>query len=163
MSKIKELLHQNDNILVFDMDGVLAVMEWGEYNHFDDTDDEWIKTHNHHTGSNIYTEQYVSKRMQDYLKDKNKNNVFVISKAFTEVERESKIIFAYKYYGIPKENCFFVEDNDKKASVLNDIIKKYPEVPKYKIVMVEDTTAILNDIKEKVGCSTVHISSFLDL
>ena len=132
MSKIKELLRENDNVLVFDMDGVLAVMEWGEYNHFADTDDEWIKTHNHHTGTSIYTEQYVSKRMQNYLKDKNMNDVYVISKAYTDPERESKIDFSYNYYGIPKDHVLFVEKNEDKVGVLEGIIKLYPNVPKHK-------------------------------
>ncbi len=161
MSKIKDLLREKDNVLVFDMDGVLAIMEWGEYNHFDDTDDEWVKTHN--TATNLYTEQYVSKRMQDYLADKNKSDVYVISKAFTDAERNSKIEFAFKYYGIPKENSYFVESNEEKVNVLSDIINNHPNVEKRKIVMIEDTTSILNEVKEKLGCSTVHISSFLDL
>ena len=43
------------------------------------------------------------------------------------------------------------------------IREKYPELPNYKIIMVEDTVKVLDAIKEKTGCATVHISSFLDL
>ena len=33
MSKIKEILDSEKSIIVFDVDGVLAPIEYGEYNH----------------------------------------------------------------------------------------------------------------------------------
>ena len=45
ISQIKRLLQESDIVRVFDVDGVLALQEWGEYNHFDLSDEEWaIKT-----------------------------------------------------------------------------------------------------------------------
>ena len=41
MSKIRELLKDPRSVLVFDVDGVLAVMEWGEYNHYGEDDETW--------------------------------------------------------------------------------------------------------------------------
>ena len=46
MSRIKELLKDNNSVLVFDVDGVLAVLEFGERNHFGLNDEEWIKHEN---------------------------------------------------------------------------------------------------------------------
>ena len=43
MSKIQELLNSDDTILVFDIDGVLARMEFGEYNHYYSSDEDWSK------------------------------------------------------------------------------------------------------------------------
>ena len=41
MSRIKELLNDKNSILVFDVDGVLTVMEFGDRNHYYACDDEW--------------------------------------------------------------------------------------------------------------------------
>ena len=161
MSKIKQLLKENDNVLVFDVDGVLAVQEWGEYNHFDMTDGDWsIMSLNDHY---FYTEKFVSKKMQDYLKDKDMSKVYVITKSYTSNEDESKVYFCNQYYNIPKEHVFTVKSDEEKLSVFKDIANKYPDTIPHKIIMVEDTVSILNEIRENTPYSTVHISSFLDL
>ena len=77
MSKIKELLKDKESVLVFDIDGVLALMEWGEYNHYNDNDEEWNKMCAE--GINTYTENKVSKKMQDFLKNKDMNRIYVIT------------------------------------------------------------------------------------
>jgi len=161
MSKIKNLLKETDNVLVFDVDGVLAVQEWGEYNHFDLTDEEWAKMslNDYH----FYTEEFVSKKMQNYLKDKDMSKVFVITKSYTPNEDESKIYFCNKYYNIPKDHIFTVKSNEAKLDVLIKISKAFPNINPHKILMIEDTVSILNDIKENTNFSTIHISSFLDI
>ena len=73
MSRIKELLNDKNSILVFDVDGVLAVMEFGDRNHYYACDDEWDKQVDN--GLNLYTEDKVSKKMQQFLKDKDMNKV----------------------------------------------------------------------------------------
>ena len=161
MSKIKQLLMEKDNILVMDVDGVLALQEWGEYNHFDLSDEEWtvMATEQKH----FYGEHLVSKKMQAYLSDKDPEKLFVISKAYTDNEDESKVYFCHTYYNVPEEHIFFVRSDSEKVEVFKKIIAMFPAVPKHKKIMIEDTVSILNDVKEQTGCSTVHISSFIDL
>ena len=65
MSKIKTLLNDNETILVFDIDGVLALLEFGEHNHFDDNEEEWFNECA--KGINHYTEDKVIKKMQKFL------------------------------------------------------------------------------------------------
>ena len=161
MSKIKQLLLEKDNVLVMDVDGVLALQEWGEYNHFDLSDEEWSIMANKE--KHFYGENLVSRRMQDYLSDKDPNLLFVISKAYTENEDESKVYFCHEYYWIPEDHIFFVRSDAEKVEVFKKIVAMFPNLPKHKIIMIEDTVSILNDIKEQTDCSTVHISSFLDL
>lgn len=161
MSKIKELLNDKNNILVFDVDGVLATMEWGEYNHYELNDDEWTKLCEE--GKNCYNENCVVKKMQEFLKDKNTNNIYVITKVGNNNEGEFKKEFVNKYYGIPQENVYFVEkDSDKKTRLL-EIKQKYKEIDDYRIVMIEDSVNVLNDIMNNTNFSTVHVSSFLDV
>ena len=79
MSKIKKLLQDKDSVLVFDVDGVLAVMEFGEHNHYTLDEEEWYKANL--SGKNFYTKEKVSKKMQDFLSKKDKQRVYVITKA----------------------------------------------------------------------------------
>ena len=161
MSKIKELIKDRNNILVFDVDGVLATMEWGEHNHYELDDNDWTKLCEE--GKNCYTENCVSKKMQNFFKDKNMKNVYVITKIGNNNEGEFKKEFVNKYYSIPQENVYYVEkDTDKKAKLF-EIKQKNKEFEDYRIIMVEDSVNVLNDIMDNTNFSTVHISSFLDI
>ena len=160
MSKIKEVLNDKDSVLVFDIDGVLAVMEWGEYNHYGQDDETWTKMYE--TRANYYTEDFVCKRMQEFVKQKNPERLYVITKAFCENEAEDKRNFAFKFYGIPKEHVFYVNDNKNKTDLLKKIKQEYPEISNHQMVMIDDTVDVLTAVMEETGFSTVHISSFLD-
>lgn len=61
ISKIKELINDKDSILVFDVDGVLAIMEFGGRNHFV-SDEEWNNTIG--KDINLYGEDKVSSKMR---------------------------------------------------------------------------------------------------
>lgn len=160
MSKIREILNDPESVLVFDIDGVLAVMEWGEYHHYGQDDETWAKMYEQKR--NFYTADFVSKRMQDFVKSKDTSRIYVITKAFNENEAEDKRNFAYEFYGIPKGHVYYVMHNLDKSKVLIEIKKKYPELPDKHLVMIDDTVEILTDVMEKTNFSTAHISSFLD-
>ncbi|MBR6034392.1 MAG: hypothetical protein IKP28_06745 [Clostridia bacterium] len=161
MSKIKELLKDDTSILVFDIDGVLAVEEWGEHNHFALTDEEWTKACK--SGINGYTEDRVSPRMKHFIEGKNKSNLYVITTVGDNNEGEFKKQFANRYYGIPLENVYHCQSDIDKTKILSKIKEKNPNVSDEKIIMIDDTTNILNNIMENTNFSTVHISSFLDI
>ncbi len=161
MSKIKELLNDKDSILVFDIDGVLALLEFGEYHHHLLNDDEWKKINA--LGQNFYTEDKISYRIKHFLSEKNMSRVYVITTVGNNNEGEFKREFANKYYNIPNDNIFYVDDNSKKVAILKKIKNKYPELDDYKIVMIDDTVSILNDVMENTNFSTVHVSSFIDI
>ena len=161
MTKINEILKDKDSVLAFDMDGVLSKMEFGEYNHFAMTDEEWKKACDD-TEEGLYKEEYVIKKIQKYLKKRNMDNIYVITKVYTENELKTKQKFLTKYYQIKKENIFFVTSNSEKTEKLIEIKAKYPELEDYKIAMVEDSVDVLNDIFKKTNYSTIHISSFID-
>ncbi len=161
MSKIREILNDNNSVLVFDIDGVLATMEWGEYNHFAHTEEEWANMYKTE-GTYYYTKEFACKRMQEFLKDKDKSRVYVITKAYSDNEWKDKINFSYECYNIPKDHVFYVDDNAKKVDVLNEIRKKHPEVDEHHIVMIDDTTEVLNSVRDNTDYTTAHISSFLN-
>lgn len=159
-SKVKELLQDDEAVLVFDVDGVLAPIEWGEYNHFGEDNETWSKMYQEK--ANYYTEQYVSKRMQEFLKSKDKNRIFVITKAFNENEVEDKRNFVNAFYNIPKAHVYSVKQNSEKTERLKEIKSLFPKLQNYKLAMIDDTVEILTHIKENTNFSTIHISSFLD-
>ena len=160
MSKIREILNDNESVLVFDIDGVLAVMEWGEYNHYGEDDETWTKMYE--TRANYYTEDFVCKRMQEFLKKKDTNRIYVITKAFSENEAEDKKDFVYNFYGIPRDHVYYVRNNFDKSNVLVQIKKNYPDLSDHKLVMVDDTVEVLTNVMDNTPFSTAHISSFLD-
>ena len=161
MSKIKQLLRSDDSILVFDVDGVLAILEFGEYNHYEMNDKLWNEANA--KGINYYNEDKVSKKMQQFLKNKNMDNIYVITTVGHNNEGEFKREYVNKYYNIKKENLIYVNDNSEKRKALIKIKNKYPNIPDKKIIMIDDTTDILSDIMDNTNFSTAHISSFLDI
>ena len=160
MSKIKELLNDNESILVFDVDGVLAIMEFGEYNHFID-EDTWNK--NLGQNINVYTEDKVSKKMQKFLESKDMDRIYVITKVNDKNEINHKTSFVQKYYNIKPKNIYTVNTEKEKINEIKKIKEKYQNLEDRKIVMIDDTTEILTNIMENTKFSTVHISSFLDI
>jgi hypothetical protein len=161
MSKIKELIKDNNTVLVFDVDGVLALMEWGGYNHYAFNDDEWDKACSE--GINLYTEDKVSKKMQDFLRHKNMNKIYAITRVGDNNEIKFKKEFLNKYYNFFEENVFGVKENTEKKNFLFKIKENYPELENKQIIMIDDTVDILNDVMENTEFSTAHISSFLDI
>lgn len=161
MSRIKELLKDGNSILVFDVDGVLALLEFGERTHYEMNDELWNEANE--KGINYYTEEKVSKKMQNFLKDKNMNNIYVITTVGNNNEGEFKREYVNKYYNIKKENVIYVSDNSEKTTEIIKIKEKYPNILDEQIIMIDDTTDILSDIMEHTKFSTAHISSFLDI
>ena len=160
MSKIKDILRSDDSVLVFDIDGVLAIMEFGNNTHFLD-DDSWNKIVEDNI--NLYTEDKVSKKMQNFLDKKDKSRIYVISKVNGDNEINQKEEYVNKYYGIYKENVYCVRSDLEKADKINAIKEKYKDLDSKKIVMIDDTADILTDVMEKTNVSTAHISTFLDM
>ena len=161
MSRIKELLKDDNSILVFDVDGVLALLEFGERTHYEMNDELWKQANE--KGINYYTEEKVSKKMQNFLKDKNMNNIYVITTVGNNNEGEFKREYVNKYYNIKKENVIYVKDNSEKTTEIIKIKEKYPNILDEQIIMIDDTTDILSSIMEHTNFSTAHISSFLDI
>ena len=161
MSKIKNLLQDKDSVLVFDVDGVLAVMEFGEYNHYIHDEEEWYKANI--SENFFYTKEKVSKKMQDFLSKKDKQRVYVVTKAASIEEFNNKKCFVNENYGIKVDNVYWVEKEIEKKEKLKEIKWIYKTLPDYKLIIVDDSVSILNDVIDSTKFSTAHISSFLDL
>lgn len=157
-SKIKELFENPNTVYIFDVDGVLAPIEYGEYNHYELNDEAWAKALYE---SDFYKDKKPFKTFQDFLKDKDRNRVYVATKVMNEVEKEQKIRFLVTHYQILPENIYEVYEHADKLDIIKRIAKQYPLLDAKYFVMIDDTVDVLNHIMENSDFSTVHISSFL--
>ena len=161
MSEIKTLLDDDKTVFVFDVDGVLAKLEFGKYNHYETDDDTW--NINCEKGINLYDENLVVKKMQEFLSNKDKERIYVVTKVGTKKEENYKTAYLNKYYKIKSDNIFYVYDNKEKLSALNKIKNKYMDLEDKYIVFIDDTVEVLTYIMCNSNYSTVHISTFLDI
>ena len=158
MSKIKELLESNQTVYIFDVDGVLVKMEFGEYNHYILNDDDWALSI---LDNDYYTSKSPIKTMQDFLQNKDMNRVYVATKVMNETEKKQKIAFLHTHYHILEDHIYEVYDNEEKLDVMKKVQEFYPELEDKYFVMVDDTVDILTYIMDHSSYSTVHISTFL--
>ena len=158
-SKIQELLKNDKTVIAFDVDGVLAPMEFGEYNHYYADDDVWAEEVAN--GTDFYKDVRVVKVFKDYINSKDKKRIYVITKVMNESEFNQKLDFLEDGYGILRDNCFMVYKDFDKLSKLEEIKGLYPELEDKDIAIVDDTTDILTYIMQNSKFSTIHISSFL--
>ena len=157
-SKVKELLESEKAVYCFDVDGVLALLEFGENNHYCNVSDEvWASNL---LINNYYNDKKVNKVIQRFLKSKDMRRVYVITKVFNEVEFKQKKDFVFKNFNISPDNVFMVNDGSSKLKVMRDIHKSYCDLEDKYMNMIDDTVNILNNIMNNSSYSTVHVSSF---
>ena len=160
MSEIRNIINAKQSVLIFDVDGVLAIMEFGLNTHFLD-DDSWKKTLLNDI--NLYDKDKVSKKLQLLINKKDKNRIFVITKVDDIVEINQKKEYVNKYYGIIKENVYCVNTDSEKTKELEKIKSKFKGLDSKYFVMIDDTVEVLNDAMNNNKISTAHISTFIDM
>lgn len=154
---IIETIKQPGIIVVFDVDGVLAPYEWGKNCHHSMPDEEWnLKLAN---GEDLYRRIRPVKVLQDFISQKNIDEVYVCSKADLD-ELKSKTAFCVKEYGIKPENIYLVRQKAEKLVILDKIRDKLG-VAEDQIAIVEDTVDTIDMIAERCDYKTIHVSSFL--
>ena len=157
-SKIRQLFLDDQTVYVLDVDGVLAKIEYGEYNHYCYDDELWAKM----ILENDYYEHVLPlKTMQDFIKSKDVRRVYVATKVMNEEELKQKKNFLAKNYGILDDHVYSVLNDQEKLNVLKNIQKDYKNLDCKYFVMIDDTVDVLNHIMDNSAFSTVHISSFI--
>ena len=158
-SKIKELFENSQTVYIFDVDGTLTPLEFGEYNHYFLNDLEWAEAIG---DKDWYEENRPIKVLQDFIAQKDRANVFVATRVMNEIELEQKRNFLKKHYQIFPEHVFSVLKNEDKLKVMEEIHSKFPHLDNKYFVMIDDTVDVLNYIMDYSYYSTVHISSFFE-
>lgn len=166
MTRLNELLNDEKSIFVFDVDGVLAKMEFGDNKHYYkadpnvDSDVEFSRAIVR--GHNFYTDDLLNKTLQEFLKKKNPKRVYVLSRCFTEEEQNLKDDFLLRNYNIIRENIMYVNDYKDKLEALYLVKKLNPDTDDEHIIMVDDNVdQVLNYIMDNSNFTPMHISSFM--
>lgn len=158
MSKsIIDAIAQPGVVVVFDVDGVLAPYEWGTNCRHSMPDDEWDSRLA--AGEDLYKTIQPVKILQDFIAQKNPDEVYVCPKA-ANVEAKSKKEFCIREYGIKPKNICLVKKKSDKLMLLNTL-RDTLGIPENRIAIVEDTVETLDMIAEKGDYKTIHVSSFL--
>ena len=155
--KLIEELSSNGVVVVFDVDGVLAPYEWGFKKHCM-SDEEWTSILE--SGEDMYSHVKPIKCMQDFIKNKRIEDVYVCSKS-EKAEYESKKNFCIREYGILEDHIKLVEHKSDKVLFLDELALQLNIFPS-KLAIVEDTVETLNKIANTRDYCTVHVSSFFE-
>ena len=155
--KLIEEWSSNGVVVVFDVDGVLAPYEWGFKKHCM-SDEEWTSILE--SGEDMYSHVKPIKCMQDFIKNKRIEDVYVCSKS-EKAEYESKKNFCIREYGILEDHIKLVEHKSDKVLFLDELALQLNIFPS-KLAIVEDTVETLNKIANTRDYCTVHVSSFFE-
>lgn len=155
--KLLEQLLSNGIVVVFDVNGVLAPYEWGYKKHCM-SDEKWTEALE--AGEDVYLRVPPIKCMQDFIKNKRIEDVYVCSKS-EKAEYEFKKNFCIREYGIPEDHIKLVEHKSDKVLFLDELAEQLDVLPD-DIAIVEDTVETLNKIASSRDYRTVHVSSFFE-
>lgn len=143
-----------EEIVVFDIDGVLASYEFGDKCHTADVWDEAFIS----ADDNPYCTVGPLPVLQEFISNMPKEHVYVCSVA-DACEAKAKAAFVTRHYDIFPENIRLVDNKAKKIEVLEELSQQYPNKS---IALVDDTVKTLDQIHSDSDFVTVHITSFFD-
>lgn len=164
MRNIIEKLKEENTVVVFDFDGVLGSYEYKEGNHvISPNADKWnkfVKEQHPYKDTSIIR---LFKVLKEFIKHKNISDIYVCSCTLSKEERDGKLEYVQREYGILPENVKFVKHKEDKLTYLWQLHnEKYPYLKENQIAMIEDDVPTLDDIMKYSSFMTVHISSFLN-
>lgn len=157
MSQILDYLLEPETAVVFDIDGVLAVYEFGELCHSACPDDEWesyVRTHD------PYATSRPVRQIQRFVREKGPERVWACSQA-SEFEAKGKRDFVLRNYDIAPDHVAIVPDKAAKVDFLRQLARGLG-VEERRVALVEDTVKTLDLVCASSDCTTVHVSSFFD-
>ena len=155
MTKLLDYLAEPETAIVFDIDGVLAVYEFGELSHSACPDDEWEAFVRER---DPYGHARPVSQIQRFIERKGPERVFACSVA-EDYEADGKRDFVLRCYGIPADHVRIVSAKPEKLAYLEEVRESLALAPE-RVALVEDTVGTLNLVYETTGFTTVHVSSF---
>ncbi|MST60817.1 hypothetical protein [Parafannyhessea umbonata] len=154
MSELFDFLLDPQTAVVFDIDGVLAVYEFGTHCHSACADADWetyVRTHDPYASTRPVPE------IQRFVRAKGPKRVYACSVA-ADFEAQGKRDFVLANYGIAPDHICLVERKPQKMDFLQSVADNLA-LPRDHVALVEDTVKTLDAACEK-GFATVHVTSF---
>lgn len=154
MTSLIDYLLEPETAVVLDIDGVLAVYEFGDLGHAAVPDGDWksyVLAHDPYASSRPVAE------IQDFVRRKGPERVYACSVA-QDFEAPGKRAFVCNNYGIPASHVRLVPEKDQKLAFMHEVARELG-LPTRRVALVEDTVKTL-DAACAEGFTTVHVSSF---
>ena len=158
-SHIKELIKDPKTVLVFDIDGTMAVYEYGRYNHNVCSEYNWKNFKNI---DKLYDKAKPIKPVQEFIQNHRPiNHIYVCSQDLESSHEAKRNFIRNNYPAIHSDNICFVNKKEDKLLYLKLLkLKYYPDLDDRYFVMIDDNPDILTYIQDNSQFSTMHISSF---
>ena len=154
-----KVIDLREDILVFDIDGVLGKYDFGELGFKVLEERKWIVEN---MKRNMYDTVQKTSLFDAVIEYKNPMDMYVLSVALSSYEQNNKIDFILKNYpNIREEHIIFVSKPEYKVEILKRLRTDYDNSKKSKkrIVMIEDKVDTMADIEnlgnDKLRCFLV--------
>ncbi|WP_130812866.1 hypothetical protein [Olsenella sp. Marseille-P4559] len=157
MTRLMDYLLEPQTAVVFDIDGVLAIYEFGELSHSACPDEDWedyVRTHDPYASSRPVPQ------IQRFIADKGADHVWACSQA-SDFETLGKRAFVTRCYELDPSHVVTVTQKAEKVEFLRRLARELG-IPERRVAIVEDTVKTLDLVDQETGCVTVHVSSFFD-
>nr|MCR5775586.1 HAD family acid phosphatase [Lachnospiraceae bacterium] len=157
MSKIWELMHQKDTVVIFDVDGTLTSYSYGEY-------------HAHHELDytprfrevNIYADCRRLAPIYEYIREHGTDRIFCISREPHGHEKWKSEMLG-RLYGIPESHCFYTLNTDEKPAIAKHIVDVYfPEISPKSVICMDDNDVTLGQYMKETDFCTAHPMIFME-
>lgn len=147
-----------DDIVIFDIDGVLAKFDFCNGKKFYN-DECWVQLN---MNRDMYNNIERTSLFNGLIDELDPSRIYVISTACTSFEQNNKIKFIERIGKIRTDHIFFVGHDRYKKTILQELRYKYDRSSHNhdrRIVMIEDSYSIMADIEqlqnEKLRCFLV--------
>ena len=137
-----------NDIVVFDMDGVLTQYNFEELGVKVLPEQEWIREN---MQRDMYKFVKKTSLFDELINNMNPMDMYVLSTAFTSFEQNNKINLIEEQYGnIREDNIIFVAKDEYKAIILQELRDIYDKSNKQnkRIILIEDTARIMISVEE---------------
>ena len=137
-----------DDIVLFDIDGVLGKYDFGELGIKIIPEHEWVRKN---MIIDAYTFIQKTNIFDELIRSKNTDELNTLSVAFSSFEQRNKIRFLKENYNNISENgIIFVAKDEFKVDILKELRNIYDIVGKKdkRIVLIEDNVGIMASVEE---------------
>jgi len=141
-------LDLKDDIVVFDMDGVLNRYNFPELGFKIYSEEGWIRKN---MEIDVYSFAEKTSLFDELIESKNSMDLYICSAAGTSFEQTNKIRFLEeKYPNFREDNIIFVGKTEFKIEVLKYLRDLYDSHGKQdkRIVIIEDTVSVLDAVEK---------------
>ena len=152
-----ELLHKEDTVIFFDIDGTLTSYDYGEYHahHELDYTDEFRKV-------NIYADCKRLEPMYRFIQGHDMSRIFCISRE-PHGHEAWKSEMVERLYGIPAAHIYYALETYEKPEIVKSVVKEYfPELNPKSVVCIDDNDDTLGKYMRETPFSTAHPMIFME-